>query len=240
MTATTRSNRALGGIEACLAIARVTFKRASRGAALWVVLGMSLIPELVGVFILEGSLANWDELYWIWLRLMSIVVPVLLASAISEEIEEKTMAYLWSRPLPRWSIIAGKMIALIPVAWVGLALALVLPFYTLVGSEASSATEMLMRNLVSVVFVVIGAAAVTAGLSTLAPRFATVLAMAYLLFIDGPLGSTDASINRLTVSHNAKQIAGIVPGDMVTAIGWMLAITAIWMAVAVWRVRRIE
>lgn len=240
MTSTTRSAHALGGVEGCLAIARVTLKRTSRGVGLWVVLAMSLIPELAGLVVLDGSLAHWDTLFGYWILLRSIVVPVLLASAISEEIEDLTMTYLWSRPLPRWSIIAGKMTALVPVAWVGLALALVLPFYTLAGGDAGAHPEMLGRGLVAVLFGTLGAAAATAGLSLLVPRFATMLSIGYLLFIDVAIGRIGTSIGHLSVSSNTAQIAGVVPGSMPTAIGWMLGIVAAWLLVAVWRVRRIE
>jgi len=78
----------------------------------------------------------------------------------------------------------------------------------------------------------------TAGLATLAPRYSTVLALGYLLFLDMPLATSDASISRLSVCKNALELGNA--GAIAPALGWLAGITAIWMSVAVWRIRRLE
>ncbi len=240
-TTTTVANQALGGIEACIAISRVTLLRTMRGRALWVVMVLCLVPLVYTALVLggEGDIADWDRVLGIWGSLLAIVPPVVLASAIGEEIEERTMTYLWSRPLPRWSILGGKLVALIPVLWVFLAVALVLPFYTFAGPEISSHPELLGRSLLVVFAGTLGASAATAGLATLAPRYGTALSIGYLLFIDGGLALANASISKLSVLHNALQLAkpDVSVGQ---PLAWLLGLSALWIAIAVWRVRRIE
>ena len=43
--------------------------------------------------------------------LLTVIPPILVASSIADEIDDKTSAYLWSRALPRWSIVLGKFLA---------------------------------------------------------------------------------------------------------------------------------
>lgn len=236
------TNHVLGGGEASIAIARVTLLRTLRGKSLWLVLGLALLPEIFGLLALkQHELRAWGEVMRIWAYLIAVIPPILLASMIGEEIEERTMAYLWSRPLPRWSVIAGKLLALVPILWLVLAIAMIVPFYTTIGPEASSHPEVLGHSLLAVVLGTSAAAATTVGLATLAPRFGVVLSLGYLHLVDGTLALLDTSISRLSVTHNSLRLAGVLgDGPDYAAVGWLVGISTVWMIVAAWRIRRIE
>lgn len=237
----TASNHVLGAGEASLAIARVTIVRTLRGKSLWVVLALCLLPELYGLAALqEHDLDHWGEVFGMGSLLIALLPPILLANTIGEEIEEKTMAYLWSRPLPRWSILTGKMVALVPLLAVMLTGAMVLPFFTALGSDASSDVPMLGRAIVAGLFGTAAASAVTAGLATLAPRFGIVLGIAYLVIVDGALAALDSGLSRLTVAYNTQHLAGTDGTADLTAVPWLLGIIALWLTIAALRIRRIE
>jgi ABC-type transport system involved in multi-copper enzyme maturation permease subunit len=235
-------NAVLGGVEGALAIAGVAFKRMLRGKALWVVAGMAFLPLLFTAAIPDPTVPkDWGKVISFWGYLLAILPPVLLASAIGEEIEERTMTYLWSRPLPRWSIVGGKVIAILPVLWIVLAAALIAPFYARFPDAGAHGT-ILARTLAAVVLGTIGVASVTAGLATLAPRYGTVISLGYLVFVDRTLAFFDASISKLSVTYHAIRLTGMW-GDaqpLVQSIGWLLGLSAAWMAVAAWRIRRLE
>lgn len=235
-------NHVLGGVEGALAIAQVAFVRMLRGKALWVVLAMALLPLLATLPIKQRTIPeHWGAVIAFWGYLLAILPPVLLAGAIGEEIEEKTMTYLWSRPLPRWSIVGGKIIAIIPILWIVLSASLILPFYVMF-SDAGAHGMTLARTLAMVVMGTLGVAAVTAGLATLVPRHATVVSLAYLVFIDRTLAWPDASICKLSVTYHALRLSGMW-GDtqpIVQSVGWILGLSALWMSIAVWRIRRLE
>src|SRR5207237_965006 len=55
------------------------------------------------------------------MMILAILPPLFVSSSIGEEIEDRTTTYLWSRPLARWTVVGGKLLALVPVV---LALAL--------------------------------------------------------------------------------------------------------------------
>jgi ABC-type transport system involved in multi-copper enzyme maturation permease subunit len=236
------NNRVLGGVEGAVAIAQVAFKRMLRGKALWVVIALAALPFLSTAALEDANVReDWGGVIAFWGYLLAILPPVLLASAIGEEIEERTMTYLWSRPLPRWSIVGGKILAIVPVLWIVLAAALAVPFYARF-PDATEHTTIFVRTMAAVVLGTVGVVAVTAGLATLVPRHGTVVSLAYLVFVDRTLAFFDASISKLSVTYHAIRLTGMW-GDaqpLVQSIGWLLGLSAAWMAVAAWRIRRLE
>ena len=46
------------------------------------------------------------------LVVMALLSSVFVASSIGEEIEERTITYLWSRPLPRWTLLVRSQLYL--------------------------------------------------------------------------------------------------------------------------------
>ena len=236
------ANHVLGGVEGTLAIAGVAFKRMLRGKALWVVAAMAALPFLSTATLEDPSVPeHWGGVIAFWGYLLAILPPVLLASAIGEEIEERTMTYLWSRPIPRWSIVGGKVLAILPILWIVLAAALTIPFYVRFPDAGEHGT-IFARTMAAVVLGTVGVAAVTAGLATLVPRHGTVVSLAYLVFVDRTLAWFDASICKLSVTYNALRLSGMW-GDaqpIAQSVGWLLGVSALWMGIAVWRIRRLE
>jgi ABC-2 type transport system permease protein len=232
--------RVLGGVDASFAIARVTLTRMLRGRSIWVVVALCLLPTLWAAIRKVDSVEDMGLVFGTWALLLAILPPVLLAAAIGEEIEERTASYLWSRPIPRWSIVIGKMVALVPVLWIALGASVLVPFYAFV-PDAAAQGEVAARIAAMAIFATLGAAAVTAGLTTIAPRHGTILSIAYLLFIDDPLAAIDASISRVSVVYNSLQIAGITSSQTLgSSIAWLAGLIAFWVGIAVWRIRRLE
>jgi ABC-type transport system involved in multi-copper enzyme maturation permease subunit len=243
MSARVEKNAVLGGVEATMAIVRVAFIRMLRGRSLWVVAGMSLLPLAFAALLRdkESSVDHWRSVISFWAYFQAILPPVLLGSAIGEEIEEKTMTYLWSRPLPRWSIIAGKLVALVPVLWVILSISVILPFYATV-PDAGAHTDLLYRSIGSVVLGTTAAAAITTGIATLAPRAGTVLALGYLVFIDRTFAWWELSVSKLSITYHSLRLSGVF-GEVESvpvAMLWLTGISLFWLGIAAFQVRRIE
>src|SRR5687767_14430638 len=105
------SNDVPSTASALFTLAGVTFKRLLRGRAVWVVLVIACLPLLFA-----SATRSRDSIIAVTFLVMCILPPVFVASTIGEEIEERTSSYLWSRPLPRWTLLVGKLLALAPVA----------------------------------------------------------------------------------------------------------------------------
>ena len=166
-------------------------------------------------------------------QLVLAVLPALFVSAsVGEEIEDKTTAYLWSRPIPRWSILAGKLVALVPIA---IALQLVsLAVATLAGwGHLPSAA-----SFAGFAVAVIAVSAIATGISTLVPRYGMALTMFYMLLFDLVIGELPASLREISITAQAREIAS--HGDVVQAVVMMAIVGGVWLGIALWRVRRIE
>ena len=226
--------RVLSGGAATLAIARVAWIRMVRGRALW---GAALLASLslVMAILLRGFHAeDTGALIEIGHATAAILTGLLVAAPIGEEFEDRTMTYLWSRPLPRWSVVTGKLVALTPVA-AALAAA------TLVAALAVAGDPRPVTGVAAATALGVGArAAIGAAMATLVPRHALALTVAYLLFLDGPIAAIPARVQLVSVWFHEAAASGAGGESVIAGYVGLVVIAGLWLAVALWRVRRIE
>lgn len=226
-------------------IARVTLKRISRGQAVWVALGIAVIPVIVAIVLHQAVTNPTDrltftlDLYVVEMFVLAIVPSLFVASSIGEEIEDRTITYLWSRPLPRWHVIAGKLLALAPIA-----AALVIVGWLLAMQVAYDHLPPVWTT-VALAIAAIAVSFVAAGISTLAPKHGMALTIIYMLLFDLPIGEIPASLQILSISHQARLLAGIQmhgvrPTDRVAPGITIAVLAAAWLAVGLWKIRRTE
>jgi len=227
-------------------IAALTLKRLRRGRAMWVALGIAMLPVVVAVVIkshLQDPLERAEtimDLYIVELLVLAVLPALFVASSIGEDIEDRTITYLWSRPLPRWHVLVGKTIALAPVA-----IAVTLAGWMLavqVGTDARAPTW----TLVALAGCALAVSMLAAGIATLAPRHGMALTIIYMLLFDLPIGEIPASLQALSITHNARLVAGIaahgvhdVPDHLTPAIT-MAVIAGVWFTAGLVRIRRLE
>jgi len=239
------SGSVVSGVKATTIIARLTFKRLFRSKGIWFTFAMSLLPILIATLGSRDSDTPkkvWDAVFGIGLLLYCIAPPIHLASTIAEEIEDKTFTYLWSRPFPRWSVITGKVLALLPTLCVLFSITFGLAFFMSYGDKASANTDMLMKGMTSLWLGMLAASCVCIGLGSIVPRFPLVVSIIYLLIIDIAISGIPAAVNHASVIYNMVVIAGLEDknSDTLTAVISLLCISALWMSVAVWRIGRTE
>lgn len=231
---------ALGGAAATLIQARWNARRLLRGRILWVAGVFALLP--VGYTFLAGANGAdaWSDVFPLLVMLAALVAPLFMASSMAEEIEDRTYTYLWSRPVPRWSVVVGKLVASIPIAG-GVVAASVVACY-LVGKGATSAE--LGRGIAAVLAGTVAACAVSAALAVLFPRAGLALTYVYLLALDLPVGAIPFSIRNAAVTHEVRVVggvSGVFPAPAVwQGAAWLAGISAFWLLVAFWRLRRAE
>jgi ABC-2 type transport system permease protein len=227
-------------------IARLTLKRLFRGQAVWVALGIAILPVIVAMVLRQAvhdpmeRLTFTLDLYVVEMFVLAVVPALFVASSIGEEIEDRTISYLWSRPLPRWNVIAGKLLALAPitigVTLVGWLLAIqvasdaLAPAWTIVGLAAAA----------------LAISMVAAGIATLAPKHGMALTIIYMLLFDVPIGEIPASLQVLSITHQARLLAGISAHgvhemvDRVAPAITMAVLAGVWLALGLWKIRRTE
>jgi ABC-type transport system involved in multi-copper enzyme maturation permease subunit len=225
-----------------------TFRRLLRGRLLWVAGFLALMPISFAAIVVEsGHTAKWSDLVASLLLLARVVAPLLTASLLADEFEQKTFTYLWSRPFPRWSVLVGKLVATLPVS-VAILCAATLICFQLGQRGASPDTPWqamaLARGLGAVSLAAVGLALVSAGIAVLMPRHGLGVAYAYVLVLDISLGSMPFSIAKLSISYHVWALGGIAePGEAepaVVAAAWLLGIGLVWLILGLWRLARSE
>lgn len=238
-------NRDISGLAACLRIARLTRTRLLRGKVLWISSIVGLVPVLMVLTLPLGEpdASSWFELFDV-LTVLLVVVPALhLAPWLVEELDERTYTYLWSRPLPRWTLLAGKLLGLFPFVLGVSALALLATFLAMFGAGAGDFVDELQGSLTAICLGVIGWSAIAIGIGGIVPRYATATVIVYFMFLDTTLGGMPFSVQNLAISFHMSEIQMAIArdtGDLSTSILWILGLSAVWVGVAIWRVTRAE
>lgn len=227
-----------GAATQVLALVRLTWMRVFRGKALFVCFFIALAPILIGFAMRSRSEAG-DVIAGAELIAMTLLSPVFVSASIGDEIEDRTSTYLWSRPLPRWVMIVGKLVALAPIAMILVALGYNLAM--LLGTAG-------FPTLRSTLAFAAGAATVStmsAGIATIVPRFGMAMSIAYIVLFDTGIGLIPASLQTISVTRQVRLLSGLSTlGDEAPAIVAPLVTMAIlggvWLAIGLWRVRRLE
>ena len=225
------------GLATTWTMASLTLLRLTRGRALGVSLVIAALPVAYAAAMRAVDRRGVSqELFAFEVLVLVVLAPMLVGASIGEEIEDRTTTYLWSRPVPRWTILAGKLAALAPVAMLAIAgswvAASVAAWGELPGVRTTAA--------LAAGTLVVSLAAM--GISALGPRHGTALTISYLLFFDLPLGVLPATIQRISISFQVRALSGGWPGEG-SALGAMIAlavIAAIWTTVGALRIRRLE
>lgn len=219
------------------AIAALTLRRLLRGRTLWVAAAIALVPVAFGAVLRTqgGSQDLADELLTFQMLVLAVLPPMFIASSIGEEIEDRTMTYLWSRPIPRWAVVLGKLLALAPISIV-----LVVASWHLGCALGLEAVPPLRSHLALAAAAAV-VSAVATGIAVLVPRHGMALTIGYML-LDFWLGIMPASIQNLSVLRHVTAISFPEPEgtDVVTAAIWLALVGVSWLGAGLWRIRHLE
>jgi ABC-2 type transport system permease protein len=227
-------------VSPTLTIARVTVRRLIRGRALWVGAMIALLPSGYAALTAAKRQEGFADPLSVFgfVQLVLAVLPALfVASSIGDDIEDRSITYLWSRPIPRWSVAVGKLIAMVPVIW----LLSIASWCVAIVAGAGAPT---LASIGALVIVGTALSIIAAAIATLAPRYGMALTVVYMLFFDLPLGVMPAAIKNLSITEHGRSIANLKPAlDALSAPAATVGIAIIaglWAVIGLWRIRRLE
>jgi hypothetical protein len=113
-----------------------------------------------------------------------------------------------------------------------LALSLVAP-YAWVAGDGDLAP--LARGAVALALGAFAVGSAAAAIGSLVTRQATAGAVMYVFF-DLAVGEVPFTLANLSITHQVGRVAGIGDGAVGTALAWLAGISALWLAIALWRV----
>jgi hypothetical protein len=230
------ATRSLSAFAAVRILARLTWTRILRGRALWVSAILAALPCLYGLLMrLKGDFVG-EELFAFETLGLSILTPMFVAASLGDEIDDRTHTYLWSRPVPRWSIIAGKLLALVP-----LVIAVICASW-LVAATLAWKVAPPIETFFALAMGVVATALLSSALATLAPKHGMALAICYMLFVDGPVGLMPATLREVSILQQIRTLSGLWPDDGTFGKGivGIAIIATVFALVALARIRRME
>ncbi|MHC5064674.1 MAG: ABC transporter permease [Planctomycetota bacterium] len=163
--------------------------------------GLDLEPESIQV--------SMELVYSIYLFLLyPQTICLLLAlfygtSVLGQELDGKTLTYLFTRPLPRWKFVLGKYLGILAALAVPLTLS-VLGSWLLLGAVGG------LKLIGSILLVSLGAVvaynAIFLLFGFLIPRRAMIAALLYGVFFEFVLSFVPAMVNQITVTYYLRSI----------------------------------
>ncbi|HEY4242618.1 MAG TPA: hypothetical protein VGM88_22525 [Kofleriaceae bacterium] len=223
-------------MSAVWSLAQVTWTRVLRGRALWVAIGIGVLPLLVAVFlsVMPRGTTRTEVLFAVISLLIAILPAMFVGASLADELEAKTAAYLWSRPIPRWAVLAGKLLALAPLA-AGIVLVAWLASTELTSNHPPSAA-----SCVAVVVGTLSSSVIASAIAAWWPSHGMSVTIAYMIFVDLSIGAMPSTIEELSISHQMRTIAGMTGSPLWHGALGLAILTAVWGWLAVRRMRRLE
>ncbi|HEV7557354.1 MAG TPA: hypothetical protein VGO00_17930 [Kofleriaceae bacterium] len=210
----------------------MTWTRVRRGNTLWVGAVIAALPVIYAAVAGAREIdLRANGLFTIEELLLAVLPAMFVSASVGEDIENRTAAYLWSRPLPRWSIIAGKLVTLVPIA---IAFQLASQIAALAVGWGRFPD---VSTLVGLAAGVVTVSCVATAISILVPKYGMALTLCYVLLFDLGVGELPASLREISISYQARQIA---TGELASPIIAMAAIGGVCLTIALWRLRRLE
>jgi hypothetical protein len=160
---------------------------------------------------------------------------MFISASIGEEIEERTSTYLWSRPIARWGVIAGKLCALAPIVLV----LIVGGWY--VAYEIWAGHAPTLASAVALAAGCVGVSLAAAGIATIVPKHGMAFTIAYML-IDLFIGALPFSLRELSITYHTTLLSGLSsePPQVAAPAISLLVLGGIWSAIAYVRIQRLE
>jgi ABC-type transport system involved in multi-copper enzyme maturation permease subunit len=232
--------KAVSSGAATIAIARLSLTRFLRSRILLVAAVFAflpLLPFLLGADSEHSVEHRWESFFKTLAYVHMLVASLLMAPAIAEEIEDKTYTYLWSRPISRWSVLAGKLL-------VGTLLAATFVCASAaagIGVAGMPEMDILVQSFAALLLGVLAVGCIASSLGILLPKHPLAGAITYFLVLDSMIGALPFSGARISVMHNVIELSGNGDGSsMVTSLLWLMGIALLWITVALWLLGRKE
>lgn len=206
------------------------------------------VPVLLGVLVqIRGGRQDVDRVLSILVvqTVMPLVALILGTASLGSEIEDGTIVFLLTKPIPRWVIASAKVA--VAVAATGL---VVVPVTVLtgllVGGAGAGAVAVVMAFAVAVVFGGAAYAALFVALSSLTSR-ALIIGLVYVLIWEGALGGLLEGTKFLSIRQATLGLAQALGADLTGhpldgGVGLVVLVVAIAAAfgLTAWRLARFE
>lgn len=210
------ARRPPSGMAVARQIAGLSLRRARRSRLLRVVLAVLALPVLAtvaGVLSGRNGAAFFETVLELYLRYLAPLVLALFSSqSVAEEVQGRTITYLWSRPIARWALPVGKYLGTVVVTG-GLMLLSLIACYLVAmipaGGSVFSELPLLALGLTALAAGTLYFAAVASAFGALVTGFPFAIMLIYVLAIDIAMGFVPGLLKVVAMTVHLRAIAGL-------------------------------
>ena len=217
-------------------LAGITLTRLGRGKAPWIGAGIAGLPLVLAVAgRSHPELASPGVLLELQMVILALLSAMFVATSIGEEIDDRTSTYLWSRPIARWAVLAGKLCALTPIV----AALLVAGWCGAIALATGAAPT--LASCLALGASAVAASLIAAGIATVMPRYGMAMTIGYVL-VDTFVGLLPFSAQEISITHQTTVLANLdsEPRTLAMPLLTMALISGVWAVVGFVRIRRLE
>jgi ABC-type transport system involved in multi-copper enzyme maturation permease subunit len=229
----------------------LSLRRARRGRLVWMTLAILALPALAALLALvsgNGGRAFFEKLLDVLLRYLTPFIMALHASAtVAEEVQGKTITYLFSRPVARWTLPIGKYLGNLCVNASLLCLAVaVIYVLSMVGEGADLLRELpaLAMGVFAVALAAVHFGALAAAFGAMATGFPFVATLIYVLIVEVGFAFVPGWFKVTAMTVHLRAIAGLYHPQqslfladpnltLPVSLTVVLGMTVVWLVIAV-------
>jgi len=196
--------------RAWITVAWVSFRRMFWSSST----AMVLFPLLAGaVFVLRRGYGSGRSAEWAFNHFSEFLVHVFLSflvpicalafgtTSIGADREDGTLLFLLVRPVPRWLVLFGKLVATVPLV-LGFVAGTFLLYCRLAGDVGSLAYRLYLPAVVLTTLAYVG----VFQMFSVMFRHATIVSLVYALFMELLLGNMPGMVKRITVNYYGRSL----------------------------------
>ncbi len=230
-------------------VAGLTLRRARRGRLVQLVAVLLLLPVPAGLAALLSGHGGADFFDTVLNALLRFVTPLAMAlfsgAMIAEEVQGKTITYLLSRPIPRWTLPVGKYFGTVAVTVALLAVSVTATYLVCAGSEILEALPRLGLALLTTALAAIHFGAVATAFGAMVTGYPFAAMLIFILIVDVGLGFIPGIFKAVSAGVNLTAVAGLYRPHTDTffmadpkltpaiSLGIVAGLTAIWLLIAI-------
>lgn len=202
------------------------------GKAIRFVAGFALLPTLFGLIFLLDSGGNTareflDDVFreFVVPTILPLATLVLATSALGNEIEDRTLVYLFLKPVSRLRIVIEKLSAVAEATVLTLWLGLIVVWLVAAQGQALDSVDVLVTAAVAILCGVLAYGALFLTISLVIPR-ALLVGIVYTLLWEGLLSRIIPGARILSIRHYAQSIYARILDDPEIAVSNAMQLTS--------------
>ncbi|MCC6995310.1 MAG: ABC transporter permease [Deltaproteobacteria bacterium] len=236
-------------------VARIALARLTRGKAFYVSIGLLILPIAIATMVKRPGTSDAFQISILALTLQPLIlfIPALhCAGMLADELDDRTYTYLFTHPIPRWTLVAGKLLTTYLVLLVGFTLS-VLAQYQVFKSGGmprfldDGRNYGLPRVLVATSIGLLGSCCLAAAAGAVFPRRPFAAVFAWILGVEFIIGNIPTVLARVSLGSHIRRVAwGLIGEQKVgmpsvsTSTLRLLELAALFLAIGIWRLSRAE